>query len=79
MAYIIEDIYSPTSGLKNKLFIAGDNGAKRIILQKEGTPELHLSARQAHELLSALHSYAMVFGYPYDDRERVRKGFVETP
>ena len=79
MAYIIEDIFSPVSGPRNKLFVAGDNASRRIVLQREGTPELHLSPAQAHELLSALHSYAAIYGYPYDDRERIRKGFSDPP
>ena len=70
MAFIIENIPSPIAGGGHSLVVARDSAAGRVVIQKNGTPEIHLDAAQTHLLLKALH----ILGFPYDDREQIRTG-----
>ena len=74
MAFIIENIHSPIAGDGHSLVVTRDSATRRLVLAKNGTPELHLNAVQTHELLKALHTEALILGFPYDDRQQIRKG-----
>ena len=74
MAFIIENIHSPIAGGGHSLVVARDSAAGRVVIQKNGTPEIHLDAAQTHLLLKALHIQAHILGFPYDDREQIRTG-----
>ena len=74
MAFIIENIHSPIAGGGHSLVVTRDSATRRLVLAKNGTPELHLDAAQTHELLKALHTEALILGFAQDDHQQIRKG-----
>ena len=74
MAFIIENIHSPIASGGHSLVVSRDSATRRVVLAKNGTPELHLDAAQTHELLKALHTEALILGFAHDNRRQIRKG-----